>query len=1221
MEAPPSPTAGAAGPRRTHSLAPDDADSRRPAKLSDLSDLVTVGGRLPGYRSRRPCLFERSAATWWDPRFDSDILEGQYRATTLPRIKRRLQMGLTFSLLAALVWCVYVGTARERLLLALLCLLAVLPLLAALAVTETARLERHLVAVSAVAAAALCLLSLLPAAARLPGLPGGAAVTELQLFAWAAVTVTLVYTMVPLPLYGAVVTSVLYSVTLEALTAAAETEAGVAARLLVRTGLHICLHLIGLRTLVLAQVHMRSTFTTVGQTLLTQRQLELEKQLKEKMIYSVLPRSLADWAQDEMTDPAAVSRSAGHGGADLTLPRPAAAGPEICFRPFNMQPMDQVSILFADIVGFTRMSSNKSAEQLVGLLNDLFGRFDELCTRHGCEKISTLGDCYYCVSGCPEPRADHAICCVQMGLAMIAAIKQFDRDNGEDVNMRVGVHTGRVLCGLVGTQRFKFDVWSNDVSMANKMESSGRPGAVHISEKTLHYLRGQYTVTPGEPVADLQTYFIVRRKTLVSQRSEPTSPNDAGPVPIVPLSQKCCSLPCVIEATDTPARVEPLNELSSLDPHTTRAPRPRPGRPDRDAKGRRQSAAARLHFTTVAGSGNLRPLPEERAASDGEEDDLVDDGVDAAQFRLLGVSMSSFNSRKDSGIRSRRSSIQAQIAALNGMKSGDLLTHRMSGYYTSSQSSLMDASNLDMMQRVLDEADALDQQEPEHLLAQQLMQRKLSDLQLVRCVQQMSNKSNYFINPPINRLTLFYKNADFERQYRLQHARRHHAAANALSLPKYNTLVDAVVATIVFVVLAVAVAATLRPAAGWFAVTALLAAWLALVQGVMWWRLAAGVSRDEREPFARAYCWLTGWYPFHVIGGSLAALPAVVVFAGWSCAAWSGDCERAEYYFLAMLVALVHFCNFTQLNCWLKSALAAVAALAMALLVGFSACRCGDDQRLLPTADLSAAMAALVALVAILNREFEISYRLGFCVNMIAARDKAEVQRLKQQADGLLHNIIPEHVADVLKTKAKYSENHRDVGVLFASIINFNDLYDETYHGGKEYLRVLNEIIGDMDDLLHKYTSVEKIKTIGSTYMAASGLNPSLRRDTARPDQHLFELMEFAMDLQKAVAAFNVSLFEFALELRIGYNIGDVTSGVIGTTKLYFDIWGDTVNIASRMDSTGEPGRIQTTQRCALLLAPRFDFERRGEVFVKGKDHMVTYYLKGPRVGGGSAVS
>ena len=85
------------------------------------------------------------------------------------------------------------------------------------------------------------------------------------------------------------------------------------------------------------------------------------------------------------------------------------------FRPFNMNTMDNVSILFADIVGFTKMSSNKTASQLVGLLNDLFGRFDNLCTQCGCEKISTLGDCYYCVSGCPEPTLNHATNCVEMG--------------------------------------------------------------------------------------------------------------------------------------------------------------------------------------------------------------------------------------------------------------------------------------------------------------------------------------------------------------------------------------------------------------------------------------------------------------------------------------------------------------------------------------------------------------------------------------------------------------------------------------------------------------------------------------------------------------------------------------------------------------------------------------------------------------------------------------
>lgn len=115
------------------------------------------------------------------------------------------------------------------------------------------------------------------------------------------------------------------------------------------------------------------------------------------------------------------------------------------FRPFTMNLMSDVSILFADIAGFTKMASNKSADELVNLLNDLFGRFDYLCGRCCLEKISTLGDCYYCVAGCPEPRADHAKCCVEMGLAMIIAIRQFDLDRGQAVNMRVGIHTGKVF--------------------------------------------------------------------------------------------------------------------------------------------------------------------------------------------------------------------------------------------------------------------------------------------------------------------------------------------------------------------------------------------------------------------------------------------------------------------------------------------------------------------------------------------------------------------------------------------------------------------------------------------------------------------------------------------------------------------------------------------------------------------------------------------------------
>ncbi|KAM7539913.1 hypothetical protein Aperf_G00000034565 [Anoplocephala perfoliata] len=184
-------------------------------------------------------------------------------------------------------------------------------------------------------------------------------------------------------------------------------------------------------------------------------------------------------------------------------PRPSARH-AVKFRKFHVNQMENVSILFADIVGFTKMSSNKTASQLLLLLNDLFGRFDSLCEKIQCEKIATLGDCYYCVSGCPNAVPDHAERAAEMGRSMCVAIQEFDMDHAEQVNMRVGVHTGKVICGLVGTRRFKFDVWSNDVTLANQMESSGKAGEVHISETTYEFVKDIYEVADGEPVPDIR---------------------------------------------------------------------------------------------------------------------------------------------------------------------------------------------------------------------------------------------------------------------------------------------------------------------------------------------------------------------------------------------------------------------------------------------------------------------------------------------------------------------------------------------------------------------------------------------------------------------------------------------------------------------------------------------------------------------------------------------
>lgn len=274
----------------------------------------------------------------------------------------------------------------------------------------------------------------------------------------------------------------------------------------------------------MSQVRSRSTFLKVGQSIMHGKDLEVEKALKERMIHSVMPRIIADdlMKQGDEESENSVKRHATSSPKNRKKKASIQKAP-IAFRPFKMQQIEEVSILFADIVGFTKMSANKSAHALVGLLNDLFGRFDRLCEETKCEKISTLGDCYYCVAGCPEPRADHAYCCIEMGLGMIKAIEQFCQEKKEMVNMRVGVHTGTVLCGILGMRRFKFDVWSNDVNLANLMEQLGVAGKVHISEATAKYLDDRYEMEDGRVMERLgQSVVADQLKGMCSSLASPS---------------------------------------------------------------------------------------------------------------------------------------------------------------------------------------------------------------------------------------------------------------------------------------------------------------------------------------------------------------------------------------------------------------------------------------------------------------------------------------------------------------------------------------------------------------------------------------------------------------------------------------------------------------------------------------------------------------------------
>jgi adenylate cyclase 9 len=227
--------------------------------------------------------------------------------------------------------------------------------------------------------------------------------------------VLLIYTVIPLPLWMCCSIASTYSTLFEVLSffvqthyphhrTSAQTDSNFVYKVLaIRIILHICVHLLGVHILIMTIVRMRGTFMKVGQNLLVRRQLEMEKQLKEKMIHSMMPPKVAEILMRE-TGSLVKGTSFDQYDAKQYPRRATPSDLKTLFRPFHMNSVDNVSILFADIVGFTKMSSTKTAEQLVEILNDLFERFDDLCLLNGCEKISTLGDCYYCVSGCPEPR-------------------------------------------------------------------------------------------------------------------------------------------------------------------------------------------------------------------------------------------------------------------------------------------------------------------------------------------------------------------------------------------------------------------------------------------------------------------------------------------------------------------------------------------------------------------------------------------------------------------------------------------------------------------------------------------------------------------------------------------------------------------------------------------------------------------------------------------------
>jgi adenylate cyclase len=214
----------------------------------------------------------------------------------------------------------------------------------------------------------------------------------------------------------------------------------------------------------------------------TARQLTAEQEKSDRLLLNMLPSAISDRLKQE--------------------PQAIADG------------FAEATVLFADIVGFTEISSRLSPRALVSRLNDIFSRFDALVERHKLEKIKTIGDAYMVVGGLPEPRADHAEAIASLALDIQQEIRAISQELGEPFTMRMGMNSGPVIAGVIGTKKFIYDLWGDTVNVASRMESHGQEGCIQVTEATYQRLKHGYQFQERGLVSikgkgDMRTYWLI----------------------------------------------------------------------------------------------------------------------------------------------------------------------------------------------------------------------------------------------------------------------------------------------------------------------------------------------------------------------------------------------------------------------------------------------------------------------------------------------------------------------------------------------------------------------------------------------------------------------------------------------------------------------------------------------------------------------------------------